>query len=252
MIGRAIGFVVRRGFKLGLFASALLVGGVLAHAIISEPVRGSGKAVTQERKIGNATELSIIRGDDIEIVQGDMPSVRITADDNILPLLETRNHNGKLTFDARAGFSIREVTPITYRVVLPEVQKISVSGTGNVKAAGLTADSLTINLSGAGKATLKDITCNTLTLSISGVGNTTLTGKVDKLVVKLSGAGDVDAQGLQAKSADTQISGAGTAKVWATTALKAKISGAGSIQYRGNPQIEQKVSGAGSVKQIGG
>ncbi len=252
MIGRSFRFAFRNGFKLGLFAAALATGGLIAHAVFSESITGSGKSVTEKREIGNVTEVSISRGDRVEILQGDMPSVSVTADDNILPLLETRNKNGKLTFGTKSGINIRAVTPISYIVKVPQLQKLTISGVGNVHAAGLKGDELTIKLSGAGNATLKDIECKVLNLTISGAGTTSLTGTVEKAVLRLSGAGDINAEGLKATSAETHISGAGNAKVWATTDLKAKISGAGHIQYKGNPKIEQTITGAGSVKQIGG
>jgi hypothetical protein len=252
MIGRAIGFVVRRGVKLSLFACALALGGVIAYAVFAETVRGSGKSLTVKREIGNVTEIAINRSDRVEIIQSDVPSLSITADDNILPLLEARNVNGKLSFEVKSGISIHAVTPISYVVKIPRLEKLSISGAGNVETTGLKGDDLTIKLSGAGNAKLKDIDCKTLNLNVSGAGTTTISGRVDKVVVRLSGAGDIDAIGLKSSTAETQISGAGNAKVWATNELKVKISGAGHIQYKGSPKIEQTISGAGSVKQIGG
>jgi hypothetical protein len=252
MIRRAFGFIVRRGFRLSLFAAALACGGLLANGVISNPVNGSGKSVTVDRPIGNVTEVVISGGSNVKIVRGDVPSVRVTADDNILPLLETKTSNGKLTFETKSGFSIHPVTPIVYTVTIQRLEKLAVSGAGNVQAVGLAGDSLTIKLSGAGNATLKDIACKTLNLNMSGAGNAMLTGTVEKVEVRLSGAGDIDAVGLKVAAADTRISGAGTAKMWVTDELKVKVSGAGSIQYKGSPRIEQKISGAGSVKPLGG
>jgi hypothetical protein len=252
MIIRAFKFVVRNGIRVGLFATALVTGGLLANALFSEPVTGSGKRATEERDIGNVTEVVIDRSNNLEIVHGDVPGLSVTADDNILPLLETRNRKGKLTFKTKSDFSLHPVTPISYKLQVPQLEKITITGVGNVQAKDLTGDALTLNLSGAGNAKLSNISCKSLTLVLSGTGNTTLTGKVDKLAIKLTGAGEVDAQELKAVTVDTHISGVGTAKIWAANELKAKISGAGHILYKGNPKIDQTITGAGSVKQIGG
>ncbi len=252
MIRRAFGFIVRRGFRLSLFAAALACGGLLANGVISNPVNGSGKSVTVDRPIGNVTEVVISGVGNVNLIRGDVPRVRVTADDNILEFLETKISNSKLTIQTKSGFSIHPVTPIVYTVTLPRLEKLTVSGVGNVQAAGLVGDSLTIKLSGAGNANLKDIACKTLNLTMSGAGNATLAGAVEKVEVRLSGAGDIDAVGLKAAVADTRISGAGTAKMWVTDELKVKVSGAGTIQYKGSPRIEQKISGAGSVKPFGG
>jgi hypothetical protein len=250
MIFRATRCVTRCGFRAILFVVALASGALLANAVFTEGVTGSGTPATEDRPISNATEVVISGSSDVELIRGDMPGVRVTADDNILPLLETISQNGKLTFQTKSGFNIHPVTPIKYVVTLPGLEKLTLSGTGNVRAAGLAGDSITVKLSGAGKATLDNIACKTFNLTLSGVGSARLMGQVEKLVVKVSGAGNIDARDLKAKSAETQISGAGGAKVWATQDLKVKVSGAGHIQYKGNPQLEQKISGAGSVKQI--
>jgi hypothetical protein len=252
MIRRVVGFAVRRGFRVFMFGSALAFGGLVANALISESLNGSGKAVTEERAVGQVTEIVHSGIGNVEITSGDTPQLRITADDNILPLIESKNRNGKLVLRTKSGVSIHPVTPITYALSLQQLDNVTVSGTGNIQATGLTSDKLTITLSGAGNAMLNDVKCKTLILNISGVGKTTLTGATEKLVVRLSGAGNVEATGLKAATVETQISGVGHAKVWATDELKAKVSGAGGIQYKGSPRIEQKISGVGSVKSLGG
>jgi hypothetical protein len=250
MIRRAFSFIVRRGFRLCLFALALAFGGMLANGVISEPVKGSGKSVTEDRPIKDVTEMVVSGNSKVELVRGNVPRLRVTADDNILPFLVTNSTNGKLTFQIKPGVSIQSVTPISYTVTLPHLEKLTVSGTGIVQAAELAGDALAVNLTGAGNATLKNIDCKSLTLTLSGAGNSKLTGSVEKAVVRLSGAGEIDALGLKATAVDTNISGAGTAKVWATDSLKVKVSGAGTVEYKGDPRIEQKISGAGSVKSL--
>ena len=252
MICRAIGFVVRRGFQAIMLTTALLVGGLLAFGIIPDPVVGSGKAATEDRAIGPVTELAISGGGTVDLVPGNVQSVRVTADDNIVGLLETSFHNGKLSLHTRSFSQIQPVTPIKYTLTLPELEKLTITGAGHLHASGLKSESLTVKMSGAGNVTLDTISCKTLNLCMSGAGNSTLGGSVEKLVVKLSGAGEIDAQELKSKSVETDISGAGTAKVWALDALKVKVSGAGTILYKGKPQIEQKITGAGSVRPIGG
>jgi hypothetical protein len=248
MIIRAVKFLVRTGVEAAVLTVALVGGGLIAHAVIREPLTGSGKPATENRSIGNVSELVISGGGKVDIVRGDMPNVRVTADDNILPQVETRYRNGKLTLCTKTGSNIQPVTPITYTVTLPGLEKLTVSGAGNVSTTGLTGDVMTVKLSGAGTAVLNNISCRTLNLTLSGAGHAKMSGSVERLETHLSGAGEIEARDLKTKQADTHISGAGTASVWATEDLKAHISGAGTIYYKGTPRIEQRVSGAGSVK----
>jgi hypothetical protein len=251
MLCRTLGHLIRRGVRLGLFASALACGGMLAAGLFSEPVRGSGNFATEERPIRPVQELVIADDMNATISQGSFLSLQLTADDNILPLLETRQSCGKLSLRSKSGYSLHPLTPVVAQITLPQFSKLTVSGTGNVQGVGLTTDELTVKLSGAANTTLTDLTCRKLTVNVSGAGTTTISGIAEKLVVQLSGAGDLDATGLKAAYVETRVSGAGSAKIWATDDLKMKVSGAGAIEYKGNPKIERKISGSGSVKYRG-
>ena len=250
MIRRVISFVVSRALPPCLFAAALVFGGFPAYGTFVESVNGSGKAKTEDRSIGDVTEVATSGGGTVELTFGDRPSVRVSADDNILPLLEIKNDNGKVTFETKFGFETNPVTPITYVLTIPQLRKLTVSETGNVKAVSLKGDALTINLSGAGNASLKDIDYKTLSLTLNGAAHAKLTGAAEKATFRLSGAGRIDAVGLKSVKNDTNVSGNGRAIVWATDDLKADVSGTGRVEYRDKPRIDQIVSDKGLLKAI--
>jgi hypothetical protein len=239
--------VLRCAIRFGLYAGALFTGGVIAFGVFEEPVTGSGIPRTESRTVGSFTELVVSGLGTVELVRGEMPSVRITADDNILPLLETRNHNGKLALGMRSGASLHPVTPITYVVTAPDLKKLHLSGAAHVKSVSLPGQYIDIRVTGAGTATLRDVNCASLKLTLSGAGHATLSGRADRAVLNISGAGDINAGELKATAVEAHVSGAGIISVWATDELKAKVSGAGKVRYNGEPRVEQRVSGAGSV-----
>jgi hypothetical protein len=208
--------MIRRAFKLMLFASALGLGALVATAVFRETVTGSGNAATEEREVGSVREVSLSGVGNLTVREGEVPSLSVTADDNILPLLETETSGSKLTIRTKSGFSIRPSTPINYTLTVPKLEKVSISGSGSVKAERLTGDNLSVRLSGSGSASLREVTCKELTLSISGSGKSTMSGTADKVTSKISGSGDIDAAALKVKSAEVNISGSGTASVWAT------------------------------------
>jgi hypothetical protein len=241
-----------RLLKLVLFASAVGLGGMVAWAVFRPTVDGSGNAATEDRQVGDVTAVVLSGVGDLTVVQGEVPGLSVTADDNILPLIETETSGRKLTISTKSHYNLRPKTKITYTLTVPKLEKVTVSGAGNVKAEKLTADNLTFTLSGAGNMTLREVTCKTLTVTLSGAGNATVSGTAEKVTATISGAGDIDAAALKAASVEVKVSGAGDATVWATDELKARVSGAGSIKYKGTPKVEQKVSGAGSIKPMGG
>jgi hypothetical protein len=238
--------------KLGLFAGALAVGGMIAVAVFQEKVEGSGTSATEDRKVGDVTEVELSGIGNLVINQGEMPSLSVTADDNILPHIVTETHGNKLTLYTESGFNLHPKTPITYTLTVPKLAKVGISGAGNVKTEKFVGDALTVKLSGAGNAILNGVDCRTLTLGLSGAGNATMSGTVEAVTAKVSGAGEINAAALKVRTADIQVSGSGDASVWATEHLKVRVSGAGSIKYKGSPQVDQKISGSGSVKPIGG
>ncbi len=243
--------MIRCAFRLACFASALGAGGLLALATTArDTVVGSGTPATEQRDIGNATEVVLRDVGDLIIEQGSPPELRITADDNILPCIESKTHDRKLTICTRSRTTLSAKTPISYTLIVPTLDAVTVSGAGTVTTKGLNADKLTIKLSGAGKARFDNLTCRSLSLTLSGAGDARLSGVADALKLRVSGAGEIDAGALKTRAAEVRTSGAGKAIVWAESELKARVSGAGGIRYKGHPQLEQKTSSAGRIKPI--
>ncbi|WP_171469094.1 head GIN domain-containing protein [Frigoriglobus tundricola] len=239
--------------RFGFLSSALIGGGLLALATTArDPVDGSGVPATEERFVGDVTEVTFSGIGEMTIVQGVVPSLSVTADDNVLPALETKVNGRKLTVQTRSRSTISPKTKITYTLTTPRLESVTVSGAGNVRTEKFIGDALTVKLSGAGNARLRDANFKSLNVNVSGAGTASASGSAEKLTLRISGAGDVEAAALKTGTSDVQISGAGNATVWATEALKARVSGAGGIKYKGAPQVEQKVSGAGSVRALNG
>jgi hypothetical protein len=233
-----------------MFASALGLGGVIAWGVFHETVEGSGKPVTEDRAVGPVEEVALSGVGNLTLVQGDVPGLSVTADDNILPLLETETSGRKLIIRTKTGFSLRPKSPINYTLTVPRLEKASISGSGNIKAEKWTGGDLSVRVSGAGNIALRGLTCKALSLNISGSGNATLGGTAESVTTQISGSGDIDAAGLQVKTADVKVSGSGTASVWATDLLKVRVSGSGDVKYKGTPKVEQKVSGSGKVRAM--
>lgn len=242
----------RRLFRYSLFASAFTLGGLLAWEAVRVTVDGSGVPATQERVVGPVKEVVLSGVGNVTITQGDVPSLTVTADDNLLQFLETETAGNRLTISTRSGYSLRPKGPMNYALTVPHLEKVTISGSGNVTVGQHSGDELAVRISGSGRATLRDLTCRSLAVTLSGSGGATAAGSAGTTTLKISGSGDIDASALKAKTAEAQISGSGTLKVWATDELNARISGSGGVKYRGSPKVEKKVSGSGSVKPLEG
>ncbi|MBY0460388.1 MAG: DUF2807 domain-containing protein [Gemmataceae bacterium] len=242
--------MIRRIFRLSLYAGALLVGGGVAWAVFRPTVEGSGKPATETRPIsGTPTELVLEGAGEVLLVSGPEPSVRVTADDNVLPLLTTEVSGRQLTLGTSTS-RLHARTPIRYQVTLPALAGVSVSGSGSVSGERFTGDKLAVKASGSGVVDLREIKCHSLTVNLSGAGKATVAGVADRSAYKVSGAGIIDAAGLKTTAAEVNISGAGQVKVWATDSLKSRVSGSGLVLYKGSPNVEQKTSGSARVQPL--
>jgi hypothetical protein len=199
------------------------------NSLGSPAVRGSGVVGTETRELSGFTEIRLSGTGEVTVEQGDTESLTVEAEDNILPLLESRVIDGRLMLGARDNVSVRPTRPIRYRVTLKELTGLGVSGSGSFKVQGVDTPRLAADISGSGSAKLA--------------------GRADDVRLSISGSGDYDAAGLASQTAEVVISGSGSATVNTSRRLVAKVSGSGSVHYLGDPTIEQHVSGSGSVKR---
>jgi hypothetical protein len=242
--------MIRRASKFILFAGALVGGGLLA-ASRPETIRGSGNPVSEDRAVGPVDEVIVSGAGNLTIASGDLPALTVTADDNLLPLIETETSGRQLHITTRSGYRLRPTAPLTYTLTVPSLAKLTVSGAVAVKVERLAGESLAVRLSGVADASFLDIGYRDLSLTLSGSGHASLSGAATKTTVRVSGSGDVDASGLRSLTGEAQVSGSGKVRVWATQSLNARVSGSGEVRYRGEPRLEKKVSGSGKVKPIG-
>ncbi|MBX9625883.1 MAG: DUF2807 domain-containing protein [Gemmataceae bacterium] len=247
-----IRWAIRKTFRLGMYTSALVVGGVIGANLVQERVTGSGVAATEKRVVGDVTQVELEGVGELVVTRSDRPGLSVTADDNLLPLFETVTTGDKLTLRVRDGVNITSHTPIVYRLSVRSLDRVAVSGAGKVTGDGVGGGDLDVRVSGAGGVALTGLDVQDLKVSLSGAGTATLAGTAKSLTAKVSGAGKVKAADLKVPAAEVSTSGAGGVTVWATDRLKAKVSGAGGVKYKGSPAVEQKVSGAGRVSAIDG
>lgn len=210
-------------------AAAFLV--AAASPAAAETLSGSGTTATQAREAKgfNAVELAI--PGKMEIVQGDKEGVTITADDNLLPQIETYVEGEALRIRFRKGLNVRTQTPIRVLLHVKALRAISLAGSADVLAPSLTARDLAVR--------------------ISGSGDVQLGGKADSLEVKISGSGDVKAGKLEAQSAKVSIAGSGGVTLWAKQSLEVSVAGSGDVRYYGDPTVAKKIAGSGSVRRAG-
>lgn len=214
-----------------------------------EKVIGDGPLINETRTTGNFTGLESEVSANIAYAQGNEYKIELTAQQNILNVMETPVVNNKLIVRFKNNVRVKSREQITIKVTAPSISSIGVSGSGNVNVlSSLSGNDLSFRLSGSGNIILPVISCEHLEANISGSGNISIAGGTATTEdLKISGTGNIDAQNVYAKSVTTTTSGSGTMKLTVSEMLHVTISGSGCVYYWGTPVVNTNVSGSGKV-----
>ncbi len=213
------------------FSIAVLILGSLACSALSRGtshVTGSGKVASEVRTLPDFTAVQLAGSADVNILLADKQSVNVQADDNILPLIETKVVNGALVVGTRPFTNITTSNGVVVTVAMKSLRRLALTGSGNLRVGAMSGPDLTIALPGSGDITVE--------------------GRADHVSITLAGTGNVLCDALKAHSADVTLLGAGTITVFADQDLNANLAGVGTIRYEGNlPRVSKHITGSGAI-----
>jgi Putative auto-transporter adhesin, head GIN domain len=216
--------------------------------------RGSGIMDTETRDVSDFDAIEVEGFGNLIITQGDNESLKIEAEDNILPHITTKVKDGTLliSFDEnRWRSNILPTRSVTFYIEVKELNRIDLSGAADIEMESLETTQLKLDVSGAGNVEIDNLQAKDLNVTYSGAGKCELTGEVQDQEVRVSGLGSYDAEELKSQSASVSLSGAGNMEVWAEDSLYIEVSGAGNVEYWGNPRVTQDISGVGNIQSRG-
>jgi uncharacterized Zn-binding protein involved in type VI secretion len=202
-----------------------------AATALAATLTGSGRSVTEERAVAGYTGIALSIPGRVEVVQGATEGIRITADDNVLPEIESVVEGGILKLRFRKRLTSVNKARILVIVNAKTIESLAVAGSGDIHAPALTARRLAIN--------------------IAGSGDVKVAGRAEALDGSIAGSGDLDAGKLDTQRVKVSVAGSGDAVVWARQALKVSVVGSGDIRYYGDPTVERSAVGSGSVRRLG-
>lgn len=218
---------------------------------LPDTVTGSGKTITQTFDVRDFDQIRLGTSGVMYIEQGDDFSLTVEADDNILPIMKVEVEQGVLTIRTSPEVSALQFETLIYRVTLPELSVIDLSGSADIRVEDFTADSLNININGSGDVTFVNLEAASLSVRLSGSGWMDVAGETQALTVTVSGSGDLLAEKLKASAVEVAVNGSGDVTVWAVDSLNVSISGSGNVNYLGSPKLTEKISGGGDLAKLG-
>ena len=220
------------------------------HFINGQHISGNGRIITQQKNPGSFDRVDVSGAVKVHVRQQGTASVRIEADENLLPYIDVYTHGSTLTIRTKQGYSLDPTREVVAYVTAPSFRDIEVSGACDIIGDGpvVGTDALDMHVSGSGDMEM-EVDLSRVSAEISGSGTIRLKGKADDFSANVSGSGNVKCFDLQAGNINVDLSGAADAEVNASRQLKVQVSGAGTVKYKGSPSINQSISGSGSIQK---
>lgn len=235
-----------RQLLLPLLALSFLSSSVLGAGAT---VVGSGRVATENRPVAGFDAIALRGSITLVLRQGEREALELSADDNLLPLVETRVVGRTLEIGPAPNAGWRTRNDIRAVVDLVQLQALSLAGSGDVAAEALNAGTLELVVNGSGDVRLRRLAADQVSVRIAGSGDVVLDGRSGKLAISVAGSGDVDAGRLEADDASVSIAGSGDADLNAGRTLAITIAGSGDVRHRGNASVQTAIAGSGSVRR---
>lgn len=238
----------------------------------SVTVRGSGNIVQETRAVKGISGVEFSLPGTLHIKTGSAELLNITADDNLMPYIETNVGLGRLVIGSRPGTNLQPTRTINYDLTVTDLNLVTISSSGDIEVEPLQARSFSITVNSSGNISLPSLDCTSLDVKISSSGDIKLAQlKADSISVDISSSGNLDIQDGQVKRQDIRISSSGeyharnvestsanviltssgTAIVRVSDRLTGRLSSSGNINYIGSPDVNVSMTSSGRTVQIG-
>ncbi|WP_059025630.1 head GIN domain-containing protein [Gabonibacter massiliensis] len=237
-----------KAFVIALtLAYASLIGCVNAQ---QKAIKGSGNIVTEERNVALFDKIKASRSIHVFLTQGENFTVKVEAEDNILPYIETNVLNHLLHLTLQEGINVKSREDIKVHVTLPKITALHASTSGKIKStATWQVDNLDLNASTSGEIEIA-VDANQIDIKASTSGEISLKGTTNVLNARASTSGDIDAIELIAKEVSAQASTSAEIRIHAVNHLEYTASTGGEVHYKGSPLLNGRVSTGGEIKRI--
>ena len=213
------------------FPRILTVAAAIAMAVVSGAcdiggTRGEGAVTSETREVDTFSKVETGNGINVTIVIGTPADVEVSAQGNILPIIETGVASDTLRIRSTKGFSTSEGVEVV--ITTPQLDGMVLSGGSHGTVDGLAADAFDAELSGGSVLTANG-TAGTVSLATSG-------GAVAEL------------EGLTAGTVTVDVSGGSRAEVRATDAVSGSASGGSNVTVFGDADTQVDATGGASVE----
>lgn len=204
---------------------ALLFPTLLLMSCQGDLIDGEGDPITQEFILDDFDSFIVDSNIDILLKQGPRQEVFVTAQPNIIDVINTDVINGEWNISyfesVRSSGTVIEIT-------VPDIRKITIDGSGDVVGQNY------MNL-------------DELEIIIDGSGDVELFGELNEQFITIDGSGDIENFDLISYETTIDVDGSGDVEVTADDVLDVVIEGSGDVKFKGRPDIFLTDNGSGEL-----
>ena len=234
--------------KAVILLTAIFVSVILSSCIFTGSVEGNGKVVEETRDLGDFDKISVTRGMNVYISQGPVQKVVVSADENLLDVIETSVSDRTLKVSCNRG--IRKAESNKVLVTVPNIDLLKTTAGSNVFAE----DTLNLKIlevkSTAGSNIKLVLNAEELNVSAVAGSNIFLDGTSESFTAKANSGSNVKAGDLRAVTCDLKASSGANIWINVQKELSARVSSGANVFYYGNPETTniEKSSGGNVIK----
>lgn len=212
-------------------------------------VVGSGIAATETRPVDAFRTLRAESGFRVSLTRGPR-ALTVTADDNVLPLVETVVEGDVLVLRLQPGTSLSTQRGLVASLTTDVLEGVEVSGGGRVSGPVSGTSTFPVEASGGSELDLSELMASLVTVSASGGSTVTLSGTTSEARVTASDGSTLDTRALGASRVTVDLSGGSQARVKASNEVTGTASGGSTLTVSGAPPtISVSASGGSTVSR---
>jgi hypothetical protein len=212
-------------------------------------IEGNNNPVEVSRNISEFDELSVTGPFDVYVTRADSFSLRIDAEENLIPEVETRVTGERLYVETTDNHCLRNNYPIKIYVTASNIKEARLTGSGLIQIDSVLHEYFEIDNTGSGDVEIGYMETVKLDIRLTGSGDIEAKGSATETDIGLMGSGDVRLIDLEQDYTEVNLTGSGDTYVYVVEKLKAKIMGSGDIYYKGSPSIDSDITGSGKIRK---
>jgi|GEM_PF-2039234 len=222
--------------------------------------------IKEWRTISEFRSINMTGNFELYIIQDNKYELTIEAEKSVMNSIVT-NISGKTLYIKPENYmKIKSLNPVKIYVRMPELRKISLSGSGLVKAIGLKCSNLEIEMYGTGNINIDeliteflntsafgagkielDVDATNINVNVTGTGSVELKGNCPQIQLYINGTGNINTAQMMSEDCKAQIIGTGNIFTASSKYLSAAIYGTGNVYYTFDPEISFNSLGTGRV-----